>query len=200
MTAITTPTPVGPAEPTTRLLTVADLAVLPSELPSGTVLYELDDGRLIIMAPPGDVHGAVELNIGTELKVQGERRGLGKARAGEVAVILRRDPDRVVGADALFVANSSLPIRLSREGYLETIPDLVVEVRSPNDTLASLVRKAQEYLRAGARVVWVADPAAQTVTAHRSGQEPQVFAATGTLTVEDVIPGFQVLVQDLFRV
>lgn len=37
------------SQPRQRLLTVADLAVLPSDLPSGTVLYELDNGRLVIM-------------------------------------------------------------------------------------------------------------------------------------------------------
>ena len=200
MTSITTPTPVELPEPSPRLLTVADLAALPSELPSGTVLYELENGRLIIMAPPGDVHGAVECNLSTELKVQGDRRGLGKSRCGEVAVILWRDPDRVVGADAAFIANSSLPIRLSREGYLETIPDLVVEVRSPNDTQPAVLRKVRDYLTAGVRVVWVADPQAQTITAHRRDQEPQVFVAADTLTVEDVIPGFRVLVQDMFEV
>ena len=36
-----------------RLLTAADLAVLPSQLPSGPVLWELDNGRLVVMAPPG---------------------------------------------------------------------------------------------------------------------------------------------------
>lgn len=201
MTAITTPTPIGPPEPPPRLLTVADLAALPSDLPSGTVLYELDNGRLVIMAPPGDLHGAVEANITTELKVQGERRGLGKVRSGEVGVVLWQNPDRVVGADAVFIANASLPIRRSEHGgYLATIPDLVVEVRSPNDTLPSVLHKVEDYLRAGARVVWVADPAAQTITAHRRDQEPQVFAATDTLTVDDVIPGFRVLVQDMFQV
>jgi Uma2 family endonuclease len=201
MTAITTPTPMEPVEAPTRLLTVADLAVLPSELPSGPVLWELDNGRLISMAPPGDVHGAVECNIGTELKVQGERRGLGKARSGDVGVVLRRDPDRVVGADVVFVANRSLPIRVSaRGGYLETIPDLVVEVRSPNDTLPSVPDKVRDYLTAGVRVVWVADPAAQTITAHRRDQEPQVHVAADMLTVEDIIPGFRVRVQDMFEV
>ena len=190
-----------PAEPETkvRLLTVADLAVLPSDLPSGTVLYELDNGRLVIMPPPGDLHGAIELNVGTELKVQGERRGLGKARSGDVGVILWRDPDRVVGADAVFIANASLPIRLSPEGYLETLPDLVVEVRSKNDTLAEMQRKTEDYLTAGVRVVWVVDPIHRRVTAHRREQQPQVFGEADTLTIEDVIPGFQMAVRDVFQ-
>ncbi len=197
MAMVTSPTPA--TEPKPRLLTAADLAALPSELPSGTVRYELDDGRLVILAPPGDLHGAVELNIGTELKVQGERLGLGKARSGDVGVVLRRDPDRVVGADAVFIANASLPLRHSREGYLETIPDLVLEVRSPNDTGPEVHDKVREYLDAGAKVVWVADPGVQTITAHRRDQEPQVFHAADTLAVDDIIPGFRAQVRDLFQ-
>ena len=61
----------APARMRPRLLTAADLAELPSELPSGTVRYELDDGRLIVMAPPGDEHGAVELRIAAALLYQG---------------------------------------------------------------------------------------------------------------------------------
>src|SRR5262249_34274189 len=103
--------------PSPRLLTVADVAALPSELPSGPVCYELNNGVLVIMPPPGDIHGAVELNVGTELKVQGERRGHGKARSGDVTVILQRNPDHVFGADAVFISNARLPIRRSKEGY-----------------------------------------------------------------------------------
>jgi Uma2 family endonuclease len=181
-------------------LTAADLAALPSELPSGPVLYELDNGRLVIMPPPGDIHGAVELNIGTLLKLQGELRGHGKARSGDVGIILRRDPDRVVGADDVFIANRSLPIRRSKEGYLETIPDLAVEVRSKSDTAAEVQDKVNDYLAAGVQVVWVADPNTRTVTAYRRGQEPQVFTEADILTVEDVIPGFQMPVRDVFVV
>src|SRR5262245_9140854 len=112
MSTITTP-PEG--EFAVRLLTAADLAMLPSELASGTVLYELDNGRLIVMPPPGSTHGAVESNLTTDLKSQGERKGLGKVLCGEVGIVLWRDPDRVVGADAIFIANASLPIRLSPE-------------------------------------------------------------------------------------
>ncbi len=196
MTALATPPATTALVP--RPLTVADLAAMPSELPSGPVVYELDNGRLIIMSPPGFVHCAVELNVGTQLKVQGQHRGLGTAASGDVGIVLRRNPDRVVGADAAFVVSASLPIRVSPEGYLETIPDLVVEVRSKNDTQSEIDHKVNDYLQAGVRVVWVADPAAQTVTAYRNGQPPQVFTAADTLTVPDVIPGFAMPVRDAF--
>jgi Uma2 family endonuclease len=152
------------------------------------------------MAPPGDIHGAVEANITADLKYKGEKLGHGKARCGEVAVILRRNPDRVVGADAAFITSASLPLRLSPEGYLETIPELIVEVRSKNDTQPEIDHKVNDYLTAGVRVVWVADPATETVTAYRPGQPPQVFGPQDTLTVDDVIPGFAMPVRDVFVV
>ena len=176
-----------------KLLTAADLAVFPSHLPSGAVRYELHRGVLVIMAPPGNIHGAFQLNLGTELKVQGERRGHGKARC-EVGVVLARNPDVVYGPDAVFITNARLPIRESPEGYLETIPELIAEVRSKNDTLAALERKALDYLQAGAVVVWVVDPINRNVVEYRQGAAPRTFGEKDTLTVPDLIPGFSLSV------
>src|SRR5262245_51213815 len=76
-----------PADPVLRPFTVADLAALPDELPSGPVLWELDNGRLIAMAPPGDIHGGVEFRISGKLYVDGELKGHGVGRCGEVGII-----------------------------------------------------------------------------------------------------------------
>jgi Uma2 family endonuclease len=191
--------PALPPDPSPRLLTAADLAVLPTELPSGPVRYELHHGRLITMTPPGDIHGAVEGNLIAALKSQGEYRGHGKARCGDVGIVLSRNPDVVVGADAVFLTNASLPVRRTSEGYLETIPDLVVEVRSKNDTLPALQRRAQEYLDAGVRVVWMADPFDRNVTEYRPGTAPRAFGEPDTLTIDDLIPGFALLVRDALQ-
>ena len=180
-----------------RPLTIADVAALPTELPSGTVDYELDNGRIVVMAPPSDRHGSVQVRIGAELLIQGEKRGHGEARS-EVGIILWRDPDRLVGADAAFIAGASLPVRCSSEGYLETIPDLVVEVRSKNETSAKISRKIQDYLKAGVRVVWLIEPEQRTVAVHRAARPVETFGEADTLRAEDVIPGFSVSVADLF--
>ena len=185
-----------PAAPRVRLLTVADLAALPTSLPSGDVRYELDDGRLIIMPPPGDIHARRQAKIITYLDTQGEEKGHGEVR-GEVGIILRRNPDRVPGADAAFILSESLPVRRSKEGYLETIPELVVEVRSKNDSTNEVRAKKEEYFDAGVKLVWVIDPDDRTVTAHQPGQPAHVFAEADTLTCP-LIPGFAVPVAKLF--
>ena len=181
-----------------RLLTCADVVKLPESLDSGDVSYELDNGRLVILAPPGAQHAAIQLNVVYELKRQGELPGHGKARA-EVGVVLWRNPDRLVGADAAFVATASLPIVVSREGYLETIPDLVVEIRSRNDTLPELMAKAQDYLTAGVKIVWLVDPLSRSVLVYVGQSEPTRVEENEVLNAGEIIPGFQYKVNDLLK-
>jgi hypothetical protein len=49
------------------------------------------------------------------------------------------------------------------------------------------------------RVVWVVDPAARTVTAYCRDVEPQVYREEDTLTVDHIIPGFQLFVRNALR-
>lgn len=189
----------GPVHNGVRLLTIADVAALPSHLPSGDVRYELHDGRLIVMPPPGDIYGRRQARFVAYLFTQGEQPGHGQA-FGKVGVILRRYPDCLVGPDAAFVTTAQLPVRTSPEGYLITIPELVVEVRSKNDTQPEIDEKVNDYLTAGVALVWIADPVARTVTVYQANQQPIVFAATDTLIANPVIPGFAVLVGNLLPV
>ncbi len=181
-----------------RLLTIADVAALPSNLPSGAVRYELIDGRLVVMAPPGVDHSGSQVRFGHLLFSYGAQQNWCETFT-EVGVILRRAPDTLVGPDVAVVVRDRLPPRLSREGYLETIPDLVVEIRSKNDKPSEIDNKVREYLSAGVRLVWIADPIAMTVTEYRQSQSPRVLAADETLTADDVVPGFSMKVRDGFR-
>ena len=182
--------------PDSTPLTAADVARLPRTLATTDVDYELHDGRLVVMAPPGAGHARRQAKFARYLLTEGEERGLGQAFA-EVGVLLRRNPDHLIGTDAAFLTTAQLPPRLSPEGYLLTVPQLIVEVRTKNDTQPEIDAKVRDYLAAGAALVWVADPDARTVTAHRVNQPPAVFAAADTLTADPVIPGFAVPVAEL---
>jgi len=179
-----------------RLFTAADLAAMPTSLPSGDVRYELDDGVLIVMPPPGDIHSEKQSATTVVLATQAQAKGLGKARV-EVGIVLRRNPDRVVGADVAFLTNDQLPAKRTTEGYLETIPKLVVEVKSKNDTWPEIESKVAEYLAAGVELVWVLDDARPAITAYAADRGPQVLAAGDTLTAP-FLPGFNVPVADFF--
>ena len=148
------------------------------------------------MPPPGDIHGLTQAAVIHQLRTEAQDRGLGKVR-GEVGVLLRRNPDRVVGADSAFVLAASLPVRRTVEGYLETVPEIVVEVRSKNDTTPEVLAKRDEYFAAGVVAVWVLDPDDQTVAVHTPAAAPAVFGPGGEFT-SPLLPGFRVPVVELF--
>jgi Uma2 family endonuclease len=180
-----------------RIFTAADLAALPEDLPSGRVYYELEMGKLAIMSPPGENHSYVQLNIGFFLKLQGQRQGLGRAYT-EIGIVISRNPDTVYGADVAFIGNDRLPVCRSREGYLETIPELVVEIRSKNDSMAELSRKAKNYLAAGAKTVWIVDESTRSITIEEPNGPSRVVRDNEPIPAPAAIPDFDLTVNRVF--
>ncbi len=180
--------------------TVEDLAALPDQLPSGPVHWELWDGEIKQMSPPGFTHGSVEMTLGAVLVNFGQWAGHGRVTGGEAGIVIQlEEPQSCFGADVAFLTNDQLPLKLSPEGYLLTVPALVAEVRSKNDYNPAVTEKVQRYLAAGVRLVWVADPRKHTVTAYRSGEEPVVLGEADHLTAEGIIPDLAFPVKRLFE-
>jgi Uma2 family endonuclease len=84
-----------------------------------------------------------------------------------------------------------------RETWIALPPDLAVEVISPSDRPKDIATKITNYLAAGTEV-WLVDPDDRTVTAHRPGQPTQTFRSADTLDGGDLLPGFKLVVQDMF--
>jgi Uma2 family endonuclease len=187
-----------PAPPIARYFTAADLAAMPDWLPSGSVNFELHQGRLVPMSPTGWLHANLQSRMAKALTSQGEDKELGKVGT-EAGVLVSRNPDSVLGPDVVFITTRSMPIHQSPEGYLETIPELIVEIRSKNDTLAELNRKVQEYLRASAKLVWLVDAVAKTVIEHRPGGSDKTYTVSDLLACDDIIPGFRLALAEFFK-
>jgi Uma2 family endonuclease len=197
MSTIESPITTGTHAASGRLLTIADVEKLPTNLPSGDVDYELDNGRLVIVSPHGRKHGKAQSRISAFLG-RAEEAGLGEAFT-EIGIVLWRNPDRLVGADAVFVARDKCPPRETREGYLETIPNLVVEIRSKDDSVAELKRKAADYVKAGVSVVWLIDPIVGNATVFRASSEPVTVQPDGVLSEPDILPGYDLRIADLLK-
>jgi len=177
-----------------RLLTADDLLNLPDD----GYRYELLDGELIRMAPTGGEHNDVGGNIYWALSGFVRSRGLGRVLVGDTGVILRRHPDRVRAPDVCFIARERLPDGRVPEGYLEIVPDLIVEVISPGDRPAEVAAKIAEWLAAGARLVWAVYPRTKEVIAHRGPGDRRVYRAGDILDAEPVLPDFTYPVAALF--
>ena len=69
------------------------------------------------------------------------------------------------------------------------IPDFVVELRSPSDSLEAAQAKMEEYRANGVRLGWLVNPQKKQVEIYRLGREKEVLQSPTTLSGEDVLPG-----------
>lgn len=79
------------------------------------------------------------------------------------------------------------------------MPDLAIEVKSPDDSLLKMREKAIYDLTNGARLVWLAFPEKRQLEVHSAEAAIQTLNAEDILEGGDVLPGFVIPVSDLFR-
>ncbi len=97
-----------------------------------------------------------------------------------------------------FVANDRLPPGGLPAGFMEAAPDLAVEVVPPGDSAGYMHAKVEQWLRSGARLVWVVYPGTRSVTAYRSLNDVRVLTENDILAGAPVVMGFSCPVKDLF--
>jgi Uma2 family endonuclease len=160
---------------------------------------ELVEGRVILMSPTGFEYGGYEVNFAEPIKAFVKHHKLGKVVVGEVGIYTHRNPDTVRGVDLAFISNERFAKRKRKSGFLDVAPDLIVEIMSPDDRWSEVMQKLREYFAIGVRLVWVADPHTRAVYAYRSLTDVREFNETDTLPGDDVLPGFSLLVAQVFE-
>jgi Uma2 family endonuclease len=159
---------------------------------------ELVRGKLIMMSPAGAEHGWVMTNLAVPLAIFVKQRSLGRVFGAETGFRIGRDPDTVRAPDVAFVTAERIGAGLA-PGFFPGPPDLAVEVLSPEDRAGEVLAKVQDWLDAGCRAVWVADPRTRTVTVYRSRSDIVVLGESETLSDGDLLPDFQLPVSEVFE-
>jgi Uma2 family endonuclease len=160
------------------------------ELPESSAMYELDEGRLVVLSPAAYWSSIVALAFGRRIAVFVRTHRLGVCAGPDGGTLLARGPDTLRAPDFSFVSRARIGGRLRRRGYFDGAPDFAIEVLSSTDRFAEVSRKVYQYLQAGTRLVWVVDPDARSVVIFRPGQAPEIVGPDGTLGGEEVLPGF----------
>jgi Uma2 family endonuclease len=177
-----------------RLITADEL----QRLPQDGKRHELVRGELRTMPPAGSEHGGVTAIFVISLGPYVLAHQLGRILTGEPGFRLAVDPDTVRAPDVAFVRQERVPATGLPRSYWPGAPDLVVEVISPHDLYTDVEEKVAEWLEHGARLVFVVNPRRRTVAVHYPDQPVRILGANDVLDGEDVIPGWTLLVRDLF--
>jgi len=166
-------------------------------LPDDDMRHELIAGVIVDEPLPFPRHDRVRRRIERILEDFAEEHDLGEV-FGDAGYLLSADPDTVRGPDVSFIAKERLA-HFDYARYFRGAPDLAVEFVTPSNRPNVLRTRIAEYFAAGCRLVWVVDPAKQSVTAYRAPDTPHHVSSKQTLDGGDVLAGLAIPVASIFR-
>lgn len=85
-----------------------------------------------------------------------------------------------------------------RRGAVPGLPDLAVEIKSPDDTFIAMRDKAMYYIEHGCAMVWLIYPEKRLVEVYTPGHDVDLLLPGETLSGGDVLPGFVLPVAVIF--
>jgi Uma2 family endonuclease len=173
-----------------------DAALLVQDEP----LYEIVDGQRVDVPPMSVYTTWLASRLHGRLWPHVEEYGLGTCVMEMLFILdaqrnLRRRPD------VAFVSADRWPLdrEIPTTGDWDIVPDLAVEVISPNDIFQDVLTKLREYFHYGVRLVWAVVPEAQQVYVYDSPTQVRILTVRDTLTGSMILPEFHLPLVRLFQ-
>jgi Uma2 family endonuclease len=165
--------------------------------------FELVDGKLVDVTPVSFAHACLAAEIAAQLRNHAVEHHIPGYVGVEGGFVLRlpRDPERVRGPDVAWVSEANLrqhggaPAR----GFLRLVPDLVVEVDSPDRQPRVEQERIQNYLDVGVPLLWVVHTVSRSVTVYRPDGASRELYESDVLDGAEVLPGLRLALGKLFE-
>jgi Uma2 family endonuclease len=160
--------------------------------------FELIDGELV-ERPVSVLSSWVGLNLACLIRNHVEFHQLGWVFGSNNGFQCFPDRPRTVRRpDVSFLKAGRMSWDEVSDGWLHVVPDLIVEVISPNDKAYEVEVKVEFFLNAGVPLVWVVNPKTRTVRVIRGDGTTALLREANELSGEDIIPGFGCPVASIF--
>ena len=167
------------------------------QLPDGDGWHrEIVEGELIVLPPPKSRHSGVAFAM-AEALLPLKQRGIVKLYV-EAGYKLSKDPPTWIQPD-VSVLRSERARATSGDDYFAGSPELAIEVVSPSETARDLNRKIDALLAGGSLAVWVIYPEEKEVRVFVPGGSSYTRRANETLTIPELLPGWELPVAKLFE-
>jgi len=179
------------------LLASENEVVLPAQ---DEPLYEIVDGQRVDLLPMSAYATWLASRLHSRLGPYTEEHALGTS-VTEMLFILDAERDLRRRPDVAFVSAGRWPLDrvVPSTGDWKVVPNLAVEVISPNDVFKDVLARLREYFHYGVQLVWVIAPEERQVYVYDSPTHVCILAASDTLTGGEVLPGFRLSLASLFQ-
>lgn len=160
---------------------------------------ERDSSRHIIVQEPAFSYtGRYNAEINSQLVVWNKKHRLGYVFDSSAGFTLTNDA--ILAPDAAWIKKERWDALSDREkkSYSHLCPDFVIELKSHTDTIKKLQNKMLEWLNSGCRLGWLIHAEEQKVFIYKSNEEMKIIQGfDGTVSGEDVLPGFELDLKEL---
>lgn len=150
-------------------------------------------GNIVAEPPVSYDSSSYENEVCTDLALWNRRTKLGRTFSPSVMFTLPDGSKRMPDAAWVSREKEQKLTPRQRKSFAPIVPDFVVEVRSPSDSIASLKKKMTEvWIANGVRLAWLIDVEAEKAWIYRAdGSSEEMTGFDQKLIGEDVLPGFE---------
>ena len=157
------------------------------------------NGEILIVSPTGGETGNYNSEINAEFVIWNRQTQLGVCFDSSTCFKLPNGANR--SPDVAWIRqdrwNALTPEE--KEKFPPIAPDFVLELMSPSDSLQETQTKMQEYINNGVKLGWLINPKMRQVEIYRLGKPIEVLESPQELSGEDVLPGFILSLQLIWR-
>ena len=155
-------------------------------------------GELVVMSPAGSDTGRQNMGLSGQLWLWNRQVCLGVGFDFSAGFTLPNGAIRSPDASWIKQERWDTLNTSQKRKFAPICPDFVVEVCSKSDRLIDVQIKMQEYLNNGTRLGWLIDPESKSAQIYRQNQTAEVQNAPNSLFGEDILPGFELDLQEIW--
>lgn len=150
-------------------------------------------GNITVMPLVSPESGNLESEVGIEVGLWNRHTKLGRTFSSSVMFTLPDGSKRMPDASWISHEKYNRLSKKERQSFAKIVPDFVIEVRSPSDSLEELKAKMSEaWIANGVRLAWLLDPETQSAWIYRAGGSVEaIHGFDQKLSGADVLPGFE---------
>jgi Uma2 family endonuclease len=185
------------APPLIQRMTVEEFERITAPLENADRSFELIDGEMVEKMPTEE-HGSIIGSLIAQLVFFVKQHKLGIVTT-DARHRIAEDKHNSYRPDISYISYARKG-EIVRKGAVPLMPDLAVEVKSPDDSAVLMRKKAAYYIENGSKLVWLIFPNKRTVEVYTGEGDLEILDESGMLSGGEVLPGFTMAIKDVFEV
>ncbi len=156
-------------------------------------------GEIIVMTPTGGETGNYNSEINADFVIWNRQTKLGVCFDSSTCFKLPSGANRSPDVSWIKQERWDVLTLEQKQKFPPISPDFVLELMSPTDSLKDTQDKMQEYMNNGVKLGWLINCKTRRVEIYRQGQEVEILECPIELSGEDILPGFVLNLQTLWK-